>query len=122
MNRVILCGRLGRDPESRESSNGTTIANLRLATDDRRKVDGNWENVTEWHSVVCFGRTAENAARFLTKGRQVLVEGRLQTSSWENKAGEKKYKTEVIADRIEFVGGRNDRNETRSTASDDVPF
>jgi single-strand DNA-binding protein len=101
MNRAILCGHLGRDPESRDTRGGQVVR-LSVATSERRKQGDQWVDHTEWHRVVCFGRTAENCARSLSKGRQVLVEGRIQTSTYE-KDGETRYSTEIVAERVEFV-------------------
>jgi len=105
------------------------VVRLSVATSERRKQGDQWVEHTEWHRVVCFGRTAENCARFLAKGREVLVEGRIQTSTFE-KDGEKRYSTEIVAERVEFVGGRGESAPSRSnasrgyssTADDDVPF
>ena len=109
VNKVILIGRLGRDPELRTTGSGSTVANLRVATDERRKDrEGNWSNHTEWHSVVAFGRTADNVGRYLKKGRQLYIEGRLQTRKWQDKEGRDRYSTEVVADNIRFLGGRED--------------
>lgn len=106
VNKVILVGNLGRDPEVRATQGGTTIASLNIATTERRKdKDGNWGEHTEWHKVSCFGRTADNAAKFLKKGRQVYVEGRLQTRKWQDKEGQDRYTTEVVADDLKFLGG-----------------
>jgi len=106
-NRVVLLGNLGRDPEVRYTQGGTTVANLRIATTERRP-DGNggWADQTEWHSVVVFGKQADNVKKFLTKGRQVLVEGSLRTRQWQDQQGQKRYSTEVVARDIRFVGGR----------------
>lgn len=100
------------------------VANLNLATNERRKVDGEWTDAVEWHRVVVFGRQAESAGKYLEKGRQVIVEGRLQTSTWETKQGEKRYRTEVIAERLEFVGARDSGGGSshRAQPSGDVPF
>ena len=108
VNKVILVGNLGADPESRTTQSGTTVTNLRLATTERQKDrEGNWGDHTEWHRVACFGRTAENAARFLRKGRQVYVEGRIRTRKWQDRDGNDRWSTEVIADTIQFLGGRD---------------
>ena len=108
VNKAILVGRLGRDPEIRNTNSGTSVCNLRVATDERRKDrDGNWTDHTEWHSVTVFGRTADNAARFLSKGRQVYIEGRIQTRQYE-KDGQTRYSTEVVADVLNFLGGKGD--------------
>ena len=108
VNKVILIGNLGQDPEVRMTNSGTPVCELRLAcTDRRRTAEGQWEEQTEWVTVVTFGRTAENAGKFLSKGRSVYVEGRLQTRSWDDQDGKKRYKTEVIANLLQFLGGRN---------------
>ena len=106
-NRVILLGRLGRDPEVRYAQSGTTIANLRIATNERRP-DGNggWADATEWHTVVVFGKQADTVKQYLTKGREVLVEGTLRTRQWQDQQGQKRQNTEIIANNIRFVGGR----------------
>jgi single-strand DNA-binding protein len=109
VNKVILVGNLGRDPETRTAGTGTVVANLRLATTSReRDKDGNWSDHTEWHSVVAFGKVAENVARFLKKGRQIYVEGKIRTRKWQDKDGQDRYSTEVVADVIQFLGGRPD--------------
>ena len=106
VNKVILVGNLGRDPEVRTTGGGMTIASLNIATTERRKdKDGNWGEHTEWHKVSLFGKTADNAAKFLKKGRQVYVEGRLQTRKWQDKEGQDRYTTEVVADEVKFLGG-----------------
>ena len=108
VNKCILVGNLGQDPEIRTTASGTAVGNLRLATSDRRKDrDGNWTDHTEWHTVVCFGKTAENAGRFLKKGRQVYVEGRLQTRKWQDKEGRDRWSTEVVCDSLRFLGARD---------------
>ena len=109
VNKVILIGNLGQDPELRSTGSGTSVCNLRLATSERRKDrDGNWGDHTEWHSVVCFGRTAENVQRFCRKGKQIFVEGRLQTRKWQDRDGNDRWSTEVVADTIRFLGGRGE--------------
>ena len=106
-NRVILLGRLGRDPEVRYAQSGTAIATLNLATDGRRP-DGNggWKNETEWHRVVLFGKLADLAKQYLTKGREVMIEGELRTRQWQDKEGQKRFTTEIVANNMRFVGGR----------------
>ncbi|MBW1714032.1 MAG: single-stranded DNA-binding protein, partial [Deltaproteobacteria bacterium] len=97
INKVILIGNLGADPEMRYTAGGTPVANFRLATSERFKdASGEWQERTEWHRVVFFGRTAEVCGEYLTKGRQVYVEGRLQTRSWEDKEGQTRYTTEIV--------------------------
>ena len=107
VNKVMLIGNLGQDPEVRTTGGGTAVANLRIATSSRRKDDtGNWTDHTEWHTVVCFGKTAENCGRFLSKGRQIFIEGRLQTRKWQDRDGNDKWSTEVVAHEVKFLGGR----------------
>ncbi len=105
VNKVILIGNLGRDPEIRYTQGGTAVANFTLATTDRFKNrDGEWEDRTEWHRVVFFGRTAEVCGEYLHKGKQVYVEGRLQTRKWEDKGGQERYTTEIVGDRMQMLG------------------
>ena len=106
-NKVILLGRLGRDPEVRYTQSQTTVANLRIATSERRP-DGNggWSDATEWHTVVVFGKQADIVKQYLTKGREVLVEGSLRTRQWQDQQGQKRYSTEIVARDIRFVGGK----------------
>ncbi len=108
MNKVILIGNLGRDAEVRATPSGTSVASLRLATTEswRDKESGERKEKTEWHSVVLWGRSADALKPYLTKGKQIAVEGSLQTRTWDDKAdGTKKYKTEIKADRITLLGG-----------------
>lgn len=107
VNKVFLLGRLGKDPEVRYTQGGTTVANLRLATNERRP-DGNggWQDATEWHGVVVFGKQADLAKQYLTKGREIFVEGSLRTRQWQDQSGQKRYSTEIVARDIRFVGGR----------------
>ena len=106
VNKVILIGNLGADPESRTTQSGTTVANLRVATAERRKDrEGNWGDHTEWHRVVCFGRTAENVTKYLKKGRQIYVEGSIRTTKYQDKEGRDRYSTEVVANEVHFLGG-----------------
>lgn len=109
VNKVILVGRLGADPEVRQTQSGMSVAKISLATTERKKeADGNWTEMTEWHRVTAFGRTAESAGQYLTKGRQIYVEGRLRTSKYTDKNGIEKYSTEVICDRLQFLGSKGD--------------
>ena len=106
LNKVRLVGHLGRDPEVRTTPSGSQVCNLSLATTERVKNrEGAWEDQTEWHRVVCFGRTAENVARFKKKGETLYVEGRIRTNKWKDKDGQDRYTTEIIADNIRFLGG-----------------
>jgi len=114
INRVTLVGNLGQDPELRNTNGGMAVCNLSVATTHRAKDrDGNYQDQVEWHRVSCFGKTAENVNRYCRKGRQVYVEGRLQTRSWE-KDGVKRYSTEIVAQEVKFLGrgegeGRQER-------------
>lgn len=113
VNKVILVGHLGRDPEVRYTPQGTAVATLNVATNERFKdKDGNWQDRTEWHRVVAWQRLAEIAGEYLKKGSQLYVEGRLQTRSWDDKSsGEKKYSTEVVANDLVLLGGRQASEE-----------
>ncbi len=110
VNKVILVGNLGRDPEVRSTPSGQPVASFSLATNRKwRDRDGNRQEQTEWHNIVCWGRLAEIAGQFLAKGKQIYVEGRLQTRSWEDRqSGEKKYRTEVICENFQMLGARGD--------------
>jgi len=108
INKVMLLGNLGKDPEQRVTPGGMTIVRFSLATGERKKdQSGNWVDHTEWHNIVTFGRTAENCQRFLKKGKQVFVEGRIRTSKWQDKTdGKDRYMTEILADNVQFVGAK----------------
>jgi len=107
VNKVILVGNLGRDPELRYTQGGSAVANFTLATNERwRDKDGNNQERTEWHRIVVWGRSAENCAQYLQKGSPVFVEGRLQTRDWEDKEGNKRSTTEINAMSVQFLGGR----------------
>lgn len=106
VNKVILIGRLGNQPELRYTGTNRAVSELRIATTDTwNDQAGNKQERTEWHSVVVWGKTAENCERYLAKGREVYVEGRLQTRDYQDKDGVKRYKTEIVADRVQFIGG-----------------
>ena len=107
VNKVILVGNLGRDPETRYTTSGDAVTNIRVATTDTWKdKNGEKQERTEWHTVVFFGRQAEIAGEYLKKGRQVYVEGRLQTRKWQDKEGQDRYTTEIVADRMQMLGSR----------------
>ena len=109
-NKVMLVGNLGRDPEMRALPSGQQVANFALATSRRYKDrDGNRKDATEWHNIVVFGKQAEIAGQYLTKGRMVFVEGRIQTRSWDDKeSGKKQYKTEIICENFQMLGSKGD--------------
>ncbi|HEY7945732.1 MAG TPA: single-stranded DNA-binding protein [Casimicrobiaceae bacterium] len=107
VNKVILVGNLGRDPETRYTTGGEAVTNVSIATTDSWKdKSGEKQERTEWHRVAFFGKLAEIAGEYLKKGSQVYVEGRLQTRKWQDKEGQDKYTTEIIADRMQMLGSR----------------
>ncbi len=108
LNKVMIIGNLGSDPEIRYTTGGSAIANLRLATAEswRDKESGEQQERTEWHRVVFFGRLAEIAGEYLKKGSQIYVEGRLQTRKWQDKDGADRYSTEIVANEMQMLGGR----------------
>lgn len=110
INRVVLTGNLTRDAELKQTSGGMAIVKIRLAVNDRRKnaSTGQWEDSPNFIDVVIFGSRGEALSRFLSKGKQIAVEGKLRWSEWESQAGEKRSKVEVVADDIELLGGRGD--------------
>jgi single-strand DNA-binding protein len=106
VNKVILIGNLGQDPELRSTAGGQSVASLRVATTDKFKdKEGNLQERTEWHSVVVWGRDAENVNKYCKKGKQLYIEGRLQTRKWQDKEGKDRYTTEVVAETVRFLGG-----------------
>jgi len=110
VNKVILIGNLGKDPEVKYTPQGTPVAKITLATNERFKgKDGQWQDRTEWHNVVLWQRLAEIAGEYLKKGGKVYIEGRLQTRSWDDKqSGQKKYMTEVVANDLVLLSGRSE--------------
>ena len=111
VNKVILVGNLGRDPEMRQTQGGLAVASFSMATSRRSKnADGSRKDETEWHNIVCFGRQAEIAGQYLQKGKQIYLEGRIQTRSWEDKEDrtKKHYKTEIICENFQMLGSRGD--------------
>lgn len=107
LNKVLLMGNLGRDPEVRFTQGGQAVANFTLATNESWKdKNGQQQEKTEWHRIVVWGRLAELCGEYLKKGRQAFIEGRLQTREWTNKEGQKQYTTEVVAQQVTFLGGR----------------
>jgi single-strand DNA-binding protein len=108
INKVILIGNLGADPETRAMPSGTTVANLRVATSEswRDKQTGEQQERTEWHRVALFGRLAEIAGEYLRKGSQVYIEGSLRTRKWQDKQGNERYSTEIVCNELQMLGGR----------------
>jgi single-strand DNA-binding protein len=113
VNKVILIGNLGKDPEVKYTPSGMAVARFTLATNERTKdKEGNWQDKTEWHNLVAFQRTAEIVGEYLKKGRTVFVEGKLQTSSWDDKeSGQKRYRTEIIVNDLVMLGGGREAGE-----------
>jgi single-strand DNA-binding protein len=106
VNKAIILGNLGRDPELRHTPAGKAVCTLRVATNEVwTDQSGERQERTEWHSIVVWGRQAENCNQYLKKGRSVYVEGRLATRKWQDKDGKDRYSTEIVADRVQFIGG-----------------
>lgn len=143
VNKVIIVGRLGADPEVKAVGQGSTVTRLNIATSENwMGKDGQKQERTEWHRVVVWGKLAEICGKHLSKGRQVYVEGRLQTRQWEDQQGQKKYTTEIIANTVQFLGSAGERSadnnrnaggnddfgyqdfgpEPSFNSSDDIPF
>jgi len=137
VNKVILIGNLGADPEMRYTSNGTAVANFRIATTERwTNPSGEKDERTEWHRIVAFGRLGEICGEYLSKGKQVFIEGRLQTRSWEDRDGNKKTTTEIIATGMQMLGSAGTSSsqfqgkeqaepsfrEEPGTVDEDIPF
>ena len=125
-NKVTILGNLGRDPEVRTTPAGHTVANFSVATTDKWGQGEERQERTEWHRVVVWGKLAETCGEYLSKGRQVFVEGRLQSHSYEDSEGVKRYVTEIVAQRVEFLGRPNGENgppgNEPPTDPADVPF
>jgi single-strand DNA-binding protein len=122
VNKVILVGNLGKDPEVKYTPSGVPVAKFSLATNERYKdKSGEWQDRTEWHNIVAWQRLAEIVGEYVKKGSKIYIEGRLQTSSWEDKqSGEKKYRTEIVASDLVLLGGRGEGggdHEGRSSRS-----
>jgi len=106
VNKVILVGNLGKDPEVRYTQTGSAVANFSIATSEQwSDRDGKKQERTEWHNIVVWGKQAEHCGQYLSKGRQVYVEGSIRTRSYDDKSGNKRYITEIVAQRIQFLGG-----------------
>ena len=120
INRVELLGRVGVDPELRQTQNGTSVVQLRLATDRR---NGEGETQTDWHTVVCWAKQAEAVAEYVQKGERVYVAGRLQQQSWETDAGERRNRIEIHASEVIFLGAGNGNGNGRNSGEEgDQPF
>ncbi len=139
VNKVILIGNLGKDPEIRHTASGAPVANFSIATNEAwNNKDGQREERTEWHRVVAFGKLADICGQYLKKGKQVYIEGRLQTRSWEDRDGNKRYTTEIVASTMKMLGrageeptesyappiqeGRPSGGPSSGPEDDDIPF
>jgi single-strand DNA-binding protein len=119
LNKAILIGNLGRDPEIRYTPSGLAVANFSLATTENWTKDGQKESRTEWHRIVAFGRLAEICGEYLAKGKQIYIEGKIQTREWEDKDGNKRFTTEIVAGQMQMLGTRenNFSENPRSSAA-----
>lgn len=139
LNKVMLIGNLGKDPEVRYTAAGTAVASFSLATSEKFKnKNGEWEEKTEWHNVTLWARLAEIAGEYLAKGKTVYIEGRLQTRKWQDRDGKDRYTTEVVGEKMQMLSGKGDgggrqgggRSESQEPAyeepsfnpDDDIPF
>ena len=132
INKVILVGNLGADPEIRYSPGGMAVANFSLATSETFSKDGQKQTKTEWHKIVAFGKLAEICGEYLSKGKQVYIEGKIQTRSWDDKEGNNKYTTEIVANSMQMLGSKGEGaahsasdvsvDNIPSSDIDDVPF
>jgi single-strand DNA-binding protein len=139
VNKVILVGNLGADPETKYLPSGDAVSNIRIATTDKYKdkASGEWKETTEWHRIAFFGKLAEIVTQYLKKGSAVYIEGKIRTRKWTDKEGVEKYSTEIVADQMQMLGGRGDgasqtqqkpaRQQQRQAApaesiDDEIPF
>jgi len=116
LNKVMLIGNLGKDPEVRYTASGQAVASFSLATSERykNKQSGEWEEKTEWHNITLWGKQAEVAGEYLSKGKTVYIEGRLQTRKWQDKSGNDRYTTEIVGERMQMLGGKGDGGSRRT--------
>ena len=122
VNKVILVGNLGRDPEVRFTKSGTPVASFSLATSEKwTGKDGNKEEKTEWHRIIAWGKLGEICGEYLSKGKQVYIEGRLQTREWEDNDGNKRQTTEIVANNMTMLGQLNSQGSDRSSSSSSGP-
>jgi single-strand DNA-binding protein len=121
VNKVILIGNLGADPEMRYTQNGTAVANFRVATTETWKKEGEKEELTEWHRVVAFGRLAQICGEYLSKGSKVYIEGRIQTRKWEDRDGNPRYTTEIMAREMKMLSPRGAEESQSGRYSDEEP-
>lgn len=129
LNKHMIIGTLGRDPEVKYTASGTAVANLSVATNEKFKNKaGEWEDRTDWHNVTLWGRLAEIAGEYLSKGKQVYIEGRVQTRKWQDKDGKDRYTTETVGERMQMLGGKAEKKEHKDEPpeppfdDDSIPF
>jgi len=126
LNKVLLIGNLGKDPEVRYTASGTAVASFSLATSEKSKNKGDeWEERTEWHNITLWGRLAEIAGEYLSKGKTVFIEGRLQTRKWQDKDGKDRFTTEIVGEKIQMLSRREGTGNTEGASAEnheDVPL
>ena len=125
LNKVMLIGNLGKDPEVRYTTSGTAVASFSIATSERFKgKSGEWEDRTEWHNITLWGRLAEIAGEYLAKGKTVYIEGRLQTRKWQDRDGRDRYTTEIVGEKMQMLSGRGDAGGggSRTKPADDQSY
>ncbi|TAN64449.1 single-stranded DNA-binding protein [bacterium] len=122
INKVILVGNLGKDPEMRYTPGGLAVCNFSLATTEKKKdKEGKLQEKTEWHKVVVFDKLAEICGQYLSKGKQIYIEGRIQTRAWDDKAGVKRYTTEIVATTMQMLGHKDSGAAAPSSSSEEPP-
>lgn len=121
VNKVVLLGNLGQNPEVRFTSTGKPVCNFNLATHQTWTENGERQERTEWHRIVVWGKTAENCGKYLSKGRQVYLEGRLQTRSWQDREGQTRYTTEIVATQVVFLGSQKQANAEANIEAHEMP-
>ena len=127
INEAILVGRVGKDPEVKYTNSGTAVANYSVATNERWKKDGETHEHTEWHRIVSFGKLAEICGEYLTKGQLIYIEGKIQTRDWEDRDGNKRYTTEIVASEMKMLGGKGEKPQRQDEyvpppEDPDIPF
>ncbi len=131
LNKVMLIGNLGKDPEVRFTASGQAVASFSLATSEKFKgKTGEWEERTEWHSITLWGKLAEIAGEYLSKGKTVYIEGRLQTRKWQDKSGNDRYTTEIVGDKMQMLSAKGERSggdapstpKTTGSSHEEPPF
>lgn len=124
INKAILIGRLGKDVEVKKTANNMSLGRFSVATSEKRKVNGGYADMTEWHNIVVFGKVAENCEKYINKGSQVYIEGRIQTKKWQDKEGRDRYTTEIVANTVQFLDSKKDvsYNSQRSVVATTEPL